>query len=387
MGGVDLLLAPVPGAVLRSKVAVFADFHRRLSEVRRAAGERERLLRAEAARAEAERASAAKDHFMAMLSHELRTPLSPVLNTIELLLDGHDHAPELRDQLEVIRRNVVLEARLIDDLLDLTKVSRGKLSLRLEQVDIAEALHSVVQICQPEVEEKHLTLAVAAGAATRSVRADSGRLKQILWNLIRNAVKHTEPHGTIVVSTACDDHDMLRIDVQDNGCGISQELLPKIFDAFRQGKHAVGGLGLGLAITRSLVELHGGRIEAHSEGKGRGATFSVYLPAACRGAAEAGETQDDEPPAAPRRTATLLLVEDHPDTRRTLEKLLHKRGYTVETAEDVRSAVALAGAKTFDVIISDIGLPDGTGYDFLSASRGSGAGRRSRSAATAWKPI
>ncbi len=374
LGGVDLLIAPVPGEVLRAKVAVFADFHRRLSEERRIAGERERLLRAEAARAEAERASAAKDRFIAMLSHELRTPLSPVLNTIELLLDSPNHSPELREQLEVIQRNVVLEARLIDDLLDLTKVSRGKMSLRLEPVDLADSLKGVLQICQAEMEGKQIAIKLSAAEPKSVVRADSARLKQILWNLIRNAIKHTAPHGTIHVSIFEAEHERLCMQVADEGAGISPELLPKIFDAFHQGAHSVGGLGLGLAITRAIVELHGGTIEARSDGLGRGATFSVFLPRAGNTApAVPAETADARTlasvPLPARLGARLLLVEDHPDSRHTLERLLHRRGYSVETAHDVRSALAIADTERFDVIISDIGLPDGTGYDFISRVR------------------
>ncbi len=370
LGAVDLLVAPIPAEVLRSKVAVFADFHRRLVKTRRMAGERERMLRAEAARAEAERASAAKDHFLAMLSHELRTPLSPVLNTIELLLDTSDHAPELRAHLETIRRNVVLEARLIDDLLDLTKVSRGKVSLRLEAVDVQEAIQNVLHICQAEMDEKHITVNVSNLELQAVVRADSARLKQILWNLIRNAVKYSPAHGKIDIAMSQGKRGHFCIHVKDAGCGISPELLPNIFEAFRQGMHTTGGLGLGLAITRSLVELHGGCIEARSEGLGRGATFSVCLPAAApETLAPPQRGQMDRaalPVGTPRRSARILLVEDHADSRQTLERILRHRGYTLETAPDIATALEITSKARFDVIISDIGLPDGTGCDFIS---------------------
>lgn len=369
LGAVDLLVAPVPAEVLRSKVAVFADFHRRLVTTRRIAGERERMLRAEAARAEAERASAAKDHFLAMLSHELRTPLSPVLNTIELLMDTPEYGPELRAQLDTIRRNVVLEARLIDDLLDLTKVSRGKVSLRLEAVDVHESIQSVLGICQAEMDEKHITVKVPSVEAPAVVRADSARLKQILWNLIRNAVKYSSPHGVIDISTSRGKRGHLCIHVKDAGCGISPELLPNIFEAFRQGMHTTGGLGLGLAITRSLVELHGGTIEARSEGLGCGAIFSVCLLAVAPGPLPTGGSSAKDQPGLPvtpkRRTACVLLVEDHADTRQTLERVLRHRGYSVVTAADMAQALELTRARRFDIIISDIGLPDGTGCDFL----------------------
>lgn len=374
LGAVDLLVAPIPAEVLRAKVAIFADFHRRLLDVRRVAGERERLLRAEAARAEAERASAAKDHFLAMLSHELRTPLSPVLNTIELMLENQDHPESLRRDLDMIRRNVVLEARLIDDLLDLTRVSRGKVSLKLESVDVYESLQNVLQICGPEIDEKHIVTKVARNAANHMVRADAARLKQILWNLIRNAVKYTDSGGAILISLSNSLGGWLCIKVKDPGCGISPELLPGIFEAFRQGAHTTGGLGLGLAISRSLVELHGGTIEAHSDGINKGATFTLYLPCSTAGQGElVADAQTPSLPAKPatpakpeRLTASLLLVEDHADSRATLARLLKRRGYAVETAEDVKSALEATRKTKFDVILSDIGLPDGTGHDFLT---------------------
>ncbi|MDB6139508.1 MAG: hypothetical protein JWO94_2580 [Verrucomicrobiaceae bacterium] len=369
LGAVDLLLAPVPAQVLRSKVAVFADIHRRLMEVRRVAGERERLLRAEAARAEAERASAAKDHFLAMLSHELRTPLSPVLNTIEMLLQVPDQPAELRQDLEMIRRNVALEARLIDDLLDLTRVSRGKVELRLESVDVHESLQSVLQICGPEINEKEVNAQVFAAAVNCLVQGDAARLKQIFWNLIRNALKYTEVGGKIVVTTADAPEGGMLVEVKDFGSGIHPELLPGIFDAFFQGSASAGGLGLGLAITRSLMELHGGTVQARSPGVGLGATFSLHFPAASPRAPTGipDPLQPAAPPQAERLPGCVLLVEDHVDSRFTLERLLRRRGgYVVETAGDVRTALEITRRQRFDVIISDIGLPDGTGYDFIT---------------------
>ncbi len=395
LGAVDLLTGPVSADVLRSKVSVFTDFHNRLADARRTAGERERMLRAEAAQAEAERASAAKDRFLAMLSHELRTPLSPVINTIELLLETTNHAPELRDHLEMIRRNVVLEARLIDDLLDLTKVSRGKVALRFEPVDAHEAIQNALHICEPEMRTKHITAKVTRTAGRPLLQADSARLKQILWNLIRNAVKFSEPRGEIFITTRDSGQGHLCIEVRDTGCGIHAELLPNIFEAFRQGLHNTGGLGLGLAITHSLVALHEGAINAQSDGPGKGATFTVCLPFAEAAESGAGvsETPGTEPeasnagtaagasarasshtttgvgspaPAGTRRTGKLLLVEDHEDTRNTLVRLLTRRGYVVTEAYSVASALETTRSQDFDVIISDIGLPDGTGCDFIS---------------------
>ncbi|MES2594676.1 MAG: response regulator [Verrucomicrobiota bacterium] len=367
LGAVDFLDAGVSANIIRTKVSVFADLHRKIEEVQRSAGERERLLLAEAARAEAERASAAKDHFMAMLSHELRTPLSPVLHTIELLLADYTEPADLRENLETIQRNVALEARLIDDLLDLTRVSRGKVHLQIENVDVHECVRSAVEICAAEMKEKQVTLSFDLTAKNSHVKADAARLKQVLWNLVRNAIKFTPPGGSVVISTADAEGDWLRLEVVDTGSGISPNFLPIIFDAFRQGARTTGGLGLGLAITRSLVELHGGHIEALSLGVGQGSTFRVALkrsgPIVVSTAPFFRPLEAESSPA--RLMARVLLLEDHQDTRSTLTKLLTRRGYVVESASDVRSGLELARARPFDIIVSDIGLPDGNGYDFL----------------------
>ncbi len=384
LGAVDVLTMPVSAHTLRAKVAVFADFHRRLVVERRTASERERLLRAEAARAEAERASAAKDHFLAMLSHELRTPLSPVLNTVELMLEDESQLPIVREQLETIRRNVALEARLIDDLLDLTRVSRGKVSLYLEALDLHECVRSVIQICAPEMEEKQVTALILGDDIPVTVRADAARLKQIFWNLVRNAVKFSDAGGQVTILARHEEAGHICVSVRDTGRGISAKVLPGIFDAFRQAADAPGGLGLGLAITRSLVHLHGGTIEARSDGPGLGSVFTVCLPvlpnvevtapvsaAATVDAVTLPAASEKKPTVTPpnvsyRIPASLLLVEDHADTRNSLAKLLRRRGYEVETAADMQTALSCARTAQYDIIVSDLGLPDGSGFDFIA---------------------
>ncbi len=367
LGAVDFLPADVSAEVLRTKVSVFAELHRHVVEVQRTAGERERMLRAEAAAAEAERASAAKDHFLATLSHELRTPLSPVLHTIELLT-GYENLPaEMREGLETIRRNVALEARLIDDLLDLTRVSRGKVSLHVEKLDLHDCIHSATEICRPDIHEKRIRLDFQLAARQSGIQADAARLKQILWNLLRNAVKFSPVAGTVTVTTQDEEEGWIRLEVMDTGCGISPALLPSVFDAFRQGARNTGGLGLGLAISRSLVDLHGGSIEAFSDGTGLGSTFRIMLPRQGPSVTQMAPffRRSETPANADRLTADILLVEDHADTGAALALLLKRKGYMVHQAHDVRSAVALVRTRPFDVIVSDIGLPDGTGYDFL----------------------
>jgi signal transduction histidine kinase len=320
---------------------------------------------AQQARQEAERASRAKDEFLAMLSHELRTPLSPVLSTVALLESEPDTPPSVRDALRMIHRNVTLEARLIDDLLDLTRVSKGKIQLNFEKVDAHALLGSAIEICKAEVDEKQLRVTVRMEATRTFIRADSARLQQIFWNLIKNSVKFTPPAGELTLRTSNEDGH-LRVEVTDNGVGIENEMLPKIFNAFEQGaRPKAGGLGLGLAITRALVEMHGGRIVAQSEGLGRGATFvvnfeTVEAPEHTTLSGGAPETKAGE-----RLSMRLLLVEDHEDTQQSLTRLLQRRGYEVRVAGSLKSALAVAPDYNFDVLISDMGLPDGTGLDLM----------------------
>jgi signal transduction histidine kinase/DNA-binding response OmpR family regulator len=315
------------------------------------------------ARLEAERANRAKDRFLAMLSHELRTPLTPVITSlINLERDGSVPEP-MRAPLGVIRRNVELEARLIDDLLDLTRVGTGKIHLNQEVVDAKSLLENAIEICLPEIEAKNLALSVDMGADAAYVTGDPARLQQIFWNLLKNAVKFT-PSGKISVTlTLLDDHS-LRISISDTGLGIDEALLPRIFKPFEQGesgKH--GGLGLGLSITKALVDLHQGRIGAISPGTGNGATFTVELPLTNPPATAPAERPPE--PSAERQPMRILLLEDHVDSNDSLTLLLTMRGYEVTSAYDVKSAMKLAEENHYDVLISDLGLPDGTAGDVM----------------------
>jgi two-component system CheB/CheR fusion protein len=279
-------------------------------------------------------------------------------------LELDDNAPDhIRDALRMIHRNVTLEARLIDDLLDLTRVSKGKIQLSMEVVDAHALLRSAVEICEADLKEKKLDLHVQLDAREHFVRGDSARLQQIFWNLLKNAVKFTPPSGKISVVTASN-NDQLQVQVSDNGIGIELEVLPKIFNAFEQGaRHRAGGLGLGLAITRALVDMHGGHISATSGGLDLGATFTVQFPAV-EAPADDSEGGSDSSPAE-RLPLRLLIVEDHQDTRQSLTRLLERRGYEVQVAESIRSALDLVAGYDFDVLISDMGLPDGNGIDLM----------------------
>jgi signal transduction histidine kinase/DNA-binding response OmpR family regulator len=318
---------------------------------------------AQKARAEAERANRAKDSFLAMLSHELRTPLTPVLTSVLALEQTEDLPADLRASLQMIRRNVELEARLIDDLLDLTRISKGKVQLSLEEVNAHSLLQNALEICQADIDKKRLALRTEFRAEKVSLEADPARLQQIFWNLIKNAVKFTAEGGRLEIRTDNVD-DEFRVEISDSGMGIDSETLPKIFNAFEQGDRAqLGGLGLGLAISKALVETHHGKLTAASPGPGQGATFTVIFPLA---ESRAG-TRDSAVPVvpAPRKAMRVLLVEDHEDTNRSLTQLLRRRGYYVHAANSVQSALAAAAQEQFDVLVSDIGLPDGSGIDLM----------------------
>jgi signal transduction histidine kinase/CheY-like chemotaxis protein len=325
----------------------------------------------------AEAASLAKDRFLAMLSHELRTPLTPVLATVNLIESRKDLADDLRADLTIIRQNVEMEARLIDDLLDLTRVNRGKVELRNETVDAHAAIQSALQTCGNDAESKHLTITLNLDATQHHVWADAARLQQVFWNLLKNAIKFTPVGGTVEVRTSNFGDDpqakWISVEVIDNGIGIEPDVLPRLFDEFEQGERTItrqfGGLGLGLTISRSLVLMQHGTLSASSAGRNRGATFTVKLPTSTGSLAQklngvvAGKTEQSS------NTATILLVDDHADTLRIMARLLRSVGYQIVTADCVEAAIAVAMTNKIDMLISDLGLPDGTGLDIMQALR------------------
>jgi signal transduction histidine kinase len=390
VGAVDYLTKPINPAVLRSKVNVFVDLFtktRDLADMNRAAQEaedalreantqlaarnealerevqeRERRVKAESAQAEAEEANAAKDRFLAMLSHELRTPLSPIVHSVALL-DEIECPPAVREHISTIRRNVWLEARLIDDLLDLARIRNGKLSIEPQYVDVQEVLQHAVEICRADLTARRIALVEELGAPDTHVRGDPARLQQIFWNLLTNAVKFSPEGGTVGVRTAGDGKGNITIEVKDQGVGIAPEKLVSIFDAFEQGaRRSPSGLGLGLAICKALVEMHNGQITAHSNGHDQGARFVIRLPLA--DAARNDAPKEVEAIGAPQGLR-LLVVEDHRDTLETLEMLLRRHGYVVRTAASIEESLKVAKGYDFDVLVSDIGLPDGRGVDLL----------------------
>jgi signal transduction histidine kinase len=279
LGAVDYIPAPIVPEILRAKVSFFIELHRKTEQLKRQAEMQVQLIRAQAARAEAEAANEAKDRFIAMLSHELRTPLTPILFASSILSQDPTVPDRIREELKIITRNVELEARLIDDLLDVTRISQGKLNLAFETTDAHELLQSALRICSREISAKNLTVQLVLEAIEHSIRADAARLQQIFWNLIQNAVKFTPPDGQITLRSKNPRSTWFRLEVIDSGIGITSDALPRIFDPFEQaGGAGFGGLGLGLSISKAIVELHGGKIFASSAGADHGAMFVIELP-------------------------------------------------------------------------------------------------------------
>lgn len=322
----------------------------------------------------AESANRSKDDFLAALSHELRTPLNPALLVASEAANNPKLPAEIRSQFEMIRRNIELEARLIDDLLDLTRITRGKLPLERRASDLHDILREAIAIVRPEADLKHIELFLEFEAGGAVVFGDAVRLEQVFWNILKNAVKFTPANGRIVVKISTSPDAKLVVAILDTGIGLMPSELGRIFDVFAQGDHATsggshrfGGLGLGLAISRSLVELHHGNIRAESAGRDQGATFIVELPGALPGeqnqlpAAGPPDTKTPEIATRDRAGMRILLVEDHAATRITLEQLLVRRHYNVTSAASLAEARAITQQQPFDLLISDIGLPDGTG--------------------------
>lgn len=319
------------------------------------------------AKESAEAANQAKDQFIAILSHELRTPLTPVLALVSAVEEMDDLPSGIRSDMGVIHRNVELEARLIDDLLDVTRIAQGKITLRQEAVDAHACVRSALAIFESEIEAKHLKVSLQLHAREFFVWADPARLRQVFWNLLSNAIKFTPEHGRIEVKTYSQG-SRFKAEVADTGIGIEPEAMGRIFNAFEQGEltraRRFGGLGLGLSIAKALVEMHEGKLVAFSEGKNKGSVFSAEMATIEPPVPKAPMPTDAAGPSLiePQR---ILLVEDHEDTLRILARLLRKWGYGVTTADCVRKALERVTEQRFDLLISDLGLPDGSGIDVM----------------------
>ncbi len=322
-------------------------------------------------------ANAAKDQFLALLSHELRNPLSPVIAMVGELEASAPDTPAVREALEVIRRNVELEARLIDDLLDVTRISKGKMQLTFEVVSVHEILQRAYEICRDEIADKNLRVDFKLNADRTHVEGDPARLQQVFWNLIKNSVKFTPDGGRISLETKNPTADEIEVRVMDTGIGIEPDKIDKIFNAFEQGQTSItrrfGGLGLGLAISKAMVDAHGGKIRVESAGRDKGATFTIILQTVAKPVA--GTNGEAKPPIAgparkqDARKRHLLIVDDHKDTCIGLKLMLERRGYAITVAYSADQAVKQAQTNEFDLVISDIGLPDRSGYQLMSELR------------------
>lgn len=336
---------------------------------------------AETAKIAAEAANKTKDRFIAILSHELRTPLNPVLISASTLVKDPRLDDDVREELEMICRNVELETRLIDDLLDMTRVELGKVELDRRQVELGATLRRVIETCNPDILAKNIDVVMDYSEPVFWVDADGARLQQILWNVIKNAIKFSPANSVIKIFVLRDHEGFALVRVIDSGIGIDSAQLGHIFNAFNHGSDAVnrrfGGVGLGLAIAKSLVELHGGTISVLSDGEGKGATFDVRLPMALHQPIPAKETRRLTPGTAevplPERPLRILLIEDHADTAKIMARMLRKQGHAVDHALDVATSLKLLKEKEFDLLVSDLGLPDGNGWDIMRDLRGSGS--------------
>jgi nitrogen-specific signal transduction histidine kinase/CheY-like chemotaxis protein len=322
-----------------------------------------------------ELANRTKDHFLAMLSHELRTPLTPVVAALDLLEVEPAGTHVFRKTLGAIRRNIELERRLIEDLLDVTRIASGKLKLELTCIDAHEAIDDVIEMCRSESATKGLSLRTDLKAQTTHIMGDAAKFKQIIWNLLKNAIKFTPEGGEITVSTENGEQDNLVTSVQDTGIGIEASQIERVFDAFEQGDETFqgrnSGLGLGLAISKAIAIGHGGSLEVFSAGRGKGATFRLTMAAITSPTASTkreGASLNDHG----RRSWRILLVEDHADTSAILKNLLVRRGHRVGVAQDMGSALVAARGESYDLLISDVGLPDGTGAQLMSQLRSTG---------------
>jgi PAS domain S-box-containing protein len=365
----------IVGAVL-----VFRDAtDRRRAEAREhaAALERERLLEAErTARSDANRARRMKDEFVGVVSHELRAPLNAILGWTELMMRSLNDEFLIRRGLDIVARNTRRQARLIGDVLDISRMVSGTLRLELQQVDLESILTDAVHAARPDAEAKGIEMQQQVDSLTSAVSGDPARLQQVVWTLLANAVKFTPHHGHIVISLRAMDGGA-RLTVADDGVGIPPEFLPYVFEPFSQADQSstrrFGGLGLGLAIVKQLVELHGGVVRAESAGVNLGSTFTVTLPWATASQPIAGAS-DDGRAGGPEDVVDLgalrvLLVEDEPDTRESLARLLEGYGARVVVAGSVPEAWAEVSRERPDVLVSDIGLPQVDGYALVQQIR------------------
>jgi PAS domain S-box-containing protein len=353
------------------------------AKFRQLAEDRTRLLEFErSVRRDAEEANRLKDEFLATLSHELRTPLNAIVGWTTILREASLPPSVFAEGVATIERNAKMQSQLIEDLLDVSRIFSGKLRLNLQAVDLASLVDAAIASVFPASDAKQIRLHRVLPPEGATVMGDPARLQQVVWNLLSNAVKFTPPGGSVRVSLACVDAQ-LELVVEDSGQGIAPEFLPHVFDRFRQADSSTTrshtGLGLGLAIAHHVMEQHGGTVTAHSEGEGKGASFTIRLPlmAAHQNVAIRHDVRPSNRAAATGGTDDLLdlhdvrvlVVDDEPDSRNLLKRMLELRHAAVQTGESVVDALAALARSPFDVVVSDIGMPDQDGYDLVRQLR------------------
>lgn len=343
-----------------------------VTRLKQAEREREQLLRLEhTARKQAESANRVKDEFIATLSHELRTPLTPILGWTQLLRHRATDAASIQHGLDVIEQNARSQARLIDDLLDVSRIAAGKMQIRVQTVEVRQVIQAAIDAVQPAADAKRVRIHFASYRSPIQLSADPNRLQQIFWNLLSNAIKFTPGGGEITVSSEQAGME-LRVMVRDTGEGIDPQFLPHVFDRFSQADstnvRAHGGLGVGLAIVRYLAELHGGSVMAESQGKGHGASFTVTLPirTAAKGRRKSKRVTKT---VSSLKGLRLLVVDDEPDVRELLALVLQQDGATVETAASAEEALRILEENPAEVLICDIAMPEENGLVLLEKLR------------------
>ena len=384
-GAVDYVAVPVQPELLRAKVSVFTELRRKTVEAERLARELERRVSERTAELEAsterlrelaeelKAADRRKDEFLALLAHELRNPLAPVLNAVSIMRARSLSDPELIWCRDIIERQSHQLTRLVDDLLDVSRISRGKVRLRFEPVELSAVLRGAVETSQPIVDAQRHELRISQPLQPVTVNGDPARLVQVVANLINNSAKYQEAGGKIEIAVIAE-RGVARITISDQGFGIDEGLLPRVFEPFTQGNPALdrtqGGLGIGLYLVKNIVDLHGGSVRAASAGSGTGATFTVDLPLMRQ-----SPRAESEVPAArtvPAGSRRVLVVDDNADGGDSLVALLNLNGYDAVLAGDGPAALEMAAKNPPDVVLLDIGLPGMDGYEVCRRLREQG---------------
>jgi PAS domain S-box-containing protein len=340
---------------------------------------RQAEAQARAATEELQKQSRIKDEFIATLSHELRTPLQSILGWVQLLRYEDPTAAEVTEGLEVIERNVLAQGRIVEDLLEMNRLMSGKIRLEMEPIDLGRVTEEAVESVMPSAQTKEITIRKILAVPVPSVTGDAGRIQQVLWNLLTNAIKFTPRKGEITVHLARVD-SQLEITVTDNGIGISADFLPYVFDRFRQADGSStrqhGGLGLGLAIVKSLVELHGGTVAVDSPGPGKGSSFMISLPVAAVSSKAMDAVHENHSPALPAsilsdalKQVEVLVVDDDADARTLIGRILGKAGATIVQAGSGADALTILEHSRPQLIICDIGMPGMDGHAFIRTVR------------------